>query len=32
MCVSTETEGIIDMEKAAGCKLHSRGLACLKIS
>lgn len=30
MCVSTETEGIIDAEKAAGCKLHSPRLSLSK--
>ena len=30
MCVSTETEGIIDTEKAAGCKLHSPRLRLSK--
>lgn len=30
MCVSTETDGIVDTEKAAGCKLHSPRLSLSK--
>lgn len=30
MCMSTETDGIVDTEKAAGCKLHSPRLSLSK--
>ena len=30
MCMSTETDGIVDTEKAAGCKLHSPQLSLSK--